>query len=85
MQTENLVSDRICKFVQAKADILQKLADKQDKFREKQVDLLEKEITRPKYLMGRIVNKYIILEIMSYSFYKQRVIIFLLGTSKSFR
>jgi hypothetical protein len=43
LQTENLVSDRIRKFVQTKAESLQKLADKQDKFRENQVDLLEKD------------------------------------------
>ena len=43
MHTENLVSDRIRRFVQAKAETLQKLADKQDKFREQRVDDLDKQ------------------------------------------
>jgi hypothetical protein len=43
LHTENLVSDRIRRFVQAKAETLQKLADKQDKFREQRVDDLDKQ------------------------------------------
>ena len=43
LRTENLVSERIRKFVQSKTEMLQRKADDQDKTREKRVDLLEKE------------------------------------------
>lgn len=43
LKTENLVSDRIRKFVQSKTEMLQKKADNQDKLREKRVEALEKE------------------------------------------
>lgn len=43
LRTENLVSDRIRKFVQAKTEMLAKKADEQDKLREKRVEALEKE------------------------------------------
>lgn len=43
LRTENLVSERIRKFVQAKTELLQKKADEQDKLRERRVEGLEKE------------------------------------------
>jgi hypothetical protein len=43
LRTENLVSERIRKFVQAKTELLHKKADEQEKLREKRVDNLEKE------------------------------------------
>jgi hypothetical protein len=44
-------------------------------------------VAKPKYLLGRIANKYIILDIMLYAFYfyKQKGINLLVGTSRSFR
>ena len=44
LDTENLVSDRIRGFVQAKTSTLQKLADQQDKTKDKSLDVLQKEI-----------------------------------------
>ena len=44
------------------------------------------EVTKPpKYLLGRITNKYIIMDIMFYSFFKRRGINQLFQTSSSFR
>ena len=43
------------------------------------------EVNLPKYRLGRITNKYIIMDIIFVSFYKQKGIIFLLRISRSFR
>lgn len=43
LRTENLVSERIRKFVQAKTELLHRKADDQERLREKRVEQLEKE------------------------------------------
>ncbi len=40
---------------------------------------------RPKFVLGKIKSKYLILEVMFYSFFKQRGCIYLHQASKSLR
>ena len=40
---------------------------------------------QPKYILGRITSKYLILEIMFSSFFRQKGFIYLNQTSKSLR
>ena len=40
---------------------------------------------KAKFRLGKVTNKYLILEILSYSFWKQRTFIYLLYTSRSLR
>ena len=44
LDTENLVSERIRKFVQIKTETLAKKADQQDRTKDKRLDVLQKEI-----------------------------------------
>lgn len=44
LDTENLVSERIRKFVQIKTETLTKKADQQDRTKDKRIDLLQKDI-----------------------------------------
>jgi hypothetical protein len=43
------------------------------------------EPVRPKYLLGKITSKYLILEIISCAYYKQKGVISIFKISRSFR
>ena len=43
LETENLVSERIRKYVQTKTDLMNNKADEQEKIKDKKIDLLEKD------------------------------------------